>query len=130
MCTRFHCSKHSLLIEQVVCPCGSGHLWSSVTSLLLFHFIWENRMIMKSCGCRICVNWFWKNKDVPWKNIGRSWKNTLKKENFQFFTFMEWLMVCSLKSFKVLKWYNLDFSFVAGEVTVANSKYAKPLNLN
>ena len=39
-------------------------------------------------------------------------------------------MVCSLKSFKVLKWDNLDFSFVAGEVTVANSKYAKPLNLN
>ena len=38
-------------------------------------------------------------------------------------------MVCSLKSLKVLEWDNLDFSCVAGEVTVANSKDAKHLNL-
>ena len=62
---------------------------------------------MKSRGCRICVAWFWKNEDVPLRlPVKRtwSWKNTLTKEPFQFFTFMQWLMVCSLKSFKVLKW--------------------------
>ena len=34
------------------------------------------------------------------------------------------------KSHKVLKWGNLDLSYVAGKLTVTDRKYAKPLNLN
>ena len=31
-----------------------------------------------------------------WRELG-SWKNTLKKEDFQFFTFIPWLMLALLK---------------------------------
>ena len=50
------------------------------------------------------------------------WKNTLKKEHFQFCTFMQWQWVCFLKSFKVLKRGNLNISCVAGKLTVSDSK--------
>ena len=34
----------------------------------------DNHMIIKSCCCRICVIWFWKDEDVPlrlpWRELG------------------------------------------------------------
>ena len=64
-------------------------------------FIWHF-----SCGCHICVVWFWKDEDLPLRlPVKRtwSWRNNLKKEHFQFFNFTQWQMVWSLKSIKVLK---------------------------
>ena len=53
VCTRFHCRKYSLLIEEVVYPGGSGH------QIYCYFILFEkNRMIIKSRGCHICVVWF------------------------------------------------------------------------
>ena len=48
--------------------------------------------------------------DYPWEELGVGripWK-----KNFQFFSFMQWLMVGSLKSLKVLKWDNLSVALL------------------
>ena len=39
-------------------------------------------------------------------------------------------MIFSLKSLKVPKWGNLDLSYVAGKLTMSDSKKTKLLNLN
>ena len=89
-----------------VCCCfisfeKTAWLWSlEVTIFVLFGF--ERT---KMC----CWDCLWRGLEVE----------EHPKFNFQFFTFTQWLMVCSLKSLKVLKSGNLRC--VAGKLIVTNS---------
>ena len=67
-------------------------------------FVWKNHIFKKPSGCWICVNSFWMEKDAPLRLPGKrtwSWRNKHpRKKHVLFFTFMQWLMVCSLKKYQ------------------------------
>ena len=129
MCTRFHCSiacwLRKLFVQValntnktwLVCCCfifdKTAWLWSIMVIVFVSFGFERTKICLWDC--------LWRELDIgktPWK------------EDMFGSLLTWWLMVCFLKSLKVLKWGNLDISCVAGKFTKNGSKQAWILKLN
>ena len=115
--------QYSLLIEKVVCPSWlvcccfifdkTAWLWSIMVIVFVSFGFERTKICLWDC--------LWRELDIgktPWK------------EDMFGSLLTWWLMVCFLKSLKVLKWGNLELSCVAGKFTKNGSKQAWILKLN